>query len=106
VSHEGPLLLVGHLLCHAVEDDFKELRPRAAMWQGDALDAEVDSVLNRHSQLTLSKDGPLCPNLWTGKKKQPSCCWTRKAMGSDLLPRLFVSRQILDNPLSILPQVT
>lgn len=107
VSHEGAVFLVGHSLCHAVGDDFKELRPTAAMWQGDALATEVGSVLNRRSQLALNKDGPLCPQLWMGKKKQPSCCWARTAVGSDLLPRLFVvSRQIFANPLFVLPQVT
>lgn len=61
VSHERALFVVGHSLCHAVRDDFKELRPRAAMRQGDALATEADSVFNRRSHLNLHEDEPLCP---------------------------------------------
>lgn len=48
VSHEGAAFLVRHSPCHAVGADFKELRPRAATRQGDAL--EVGCVFSRRSQ--------------------------------------------------------
>lgn len=61
----------GHSLYLSVGDDFKELRPRAAMRQGDALTPETHGVLSRYSYFALRKDGPLCQCIWhsvQGKK--------------------------------------
>lgn len=37
VSYEGTAFLLGHSLCHTLGNDFRELRPKAAMWQGDMI---------------------------------------------------------------------
>lgn len=63
--HEGAAFLVAHslfqLFSHVAGDEFKELRPRAAMWQEYVLTVESDNVLCGCSQLNPTKDRPLCP---------------------------------------------
>lgn len=45
VSHEEAAFLAGHSLCRAIRN-FKELSPRAAMRQRDALVPEVEAICN------------------------------------------------------------
>lgn len=64
---------VGHSLYHAAGDVLKDLRPRAARRQGEALTPGIHSVLSRYSHFALRKDGPLCQSIWhsaqcTGQK--------------------------------------
>lgn len=72
ISYEGAASLIGHSVCHEAEDDFKELRPRAVMWQDDILAREVDGVLNGCFELNSTKDWATMPSGADGKKEQSS----------------------------------
>lgn len=69
VSYKEAAFLIGHSVCHETGDDFKELRPRAAMWQDNVLATEVDSVLSGCFELNSTKDWATVPSGVDGKKE-------------------------------------
>lgn len=96
-------------LYQAVGDDFKELRPIAAMRQGDALTPETHSVLSRYSHFALGKDGPLCQRTWhsaQGKNSSLDTAGTEKLWALTFPVLFVVARQTFANPLSTPPRVT
>lgn len=71
VSHEEAAFLAGSSLCHTIRNYFKELRPRAAVRQRDALVPEAEAVCN---SLGLPSTRVNCAlnSVWA---KKSDCLW-------------------------------